>query len=286
MSLLSTSVLLALSLGTSALRLGKSEEPTQCNKEPNWGVIIDGKDAAQGAGAYGKSFLKPALATLSKVYEWSDAPDAKAPDRELFERIANLHGEPFNASKGTHTTKQVRQCLGKLPEDKQSKILENVIAWKGLRANHERWSNKGDQMIDVLKEYNSRQKAAITYEDKVKAIAFLAQNVCFGHFLENHNGRTRTALIQYELRRLHIACGTFLYNNNRDMFFNSKDYAERKIQEGIEAHQHWEKTGQNPWADKAKVKQHLHDFPQPKSMVNCWSTFALRPGDKTPTSIE
>ena len=64
-------------------------------------------------------------------------------------------------------------------------------------------------------------------------IARLLQNLAYLHPLDGHNGRSRLLLLQYELRRNKLACGTMMFNNNKNAYFDTLDAFTAKILEGI-----------------------------------------------------
>jgi len=160
------------------------------------------------------------------------------------------------------------------------------IAWtQQLRAN-DAFGNRGGQHRGIFEEYNRRQDVAATYDAKLKAIGFLMRNLAFGHGLQDHNGRTRGAIMQHELRRLGLGCGTFMFNNNKDMAFNTPEYAVGKIQEGIDAYSDWQKTKVNPWSHQEHVDAHKQNFPMPPKVVACWNKNYKNKKLSKPTSIE
>ena len=123
------------------------------------------------------------------------------------------------------------------------------------------------QYIDKLPDHptsSSRQA--------LEALGWLLQNLAFLHPLGDLDGRSRLLLMQHELRRLGIARGTFIYNNNKDIYFETLDVLTSKIEEGIQMYNKAAASGLNPWTDKFNVNRHAQQFGRPVDVAlrACW----------------
>jgi len=257
-----------------------------CKNEATWGLYIDGRDAHKGKGAYGKEYGKAVKPVFDMIY--AKAEEKQEPGMELFTEIAKENGEHFHLV-GTvhHLTGAVRKCLGKYPKEQFHEIMSDVMT---LDENFKFAGSKGEQLTTLFAEYNRRQNLATeegNKEEQLRTIAFLVLNLAFAHPLMDHNGRSRLLLTQHELRRLNLGCGTFMYNNNRDMTFNTLNETAGKIKEGMLMYNIWEETGVNPWTDKKMQKKHRQDFARNKKVKACWDAHLAAPAHMhAGTSVE
>lgn len=264
---------LFLPLMVSALRIQKWSNSDSdslaftCGDNPYWGVFVDGRDASKGMNFYGEEFRMGADKVLREVYQ--EAKKGAEPGMELFLLIAKLYGEEYVETNKPHQSHAVLKCLREsLNQEEREAILEDIIVWnKDLSVAN---ATKKEHTTMIFEEYNKKQQTANGHDEKLKALAFLMHNLAFDHALQDHNGRSREAILQYELRRLNLACGTLLFNNNRDMQFNTPAQTVQKLQEGIDMYNMWEGTKQNPWTDE-NIKKHEAAFPVKPELLTCFA---------------
>merc|ERR1719240_2037210 len=111
-----------------------------------------------------------------------------------------------------------------------------------------------------LDEYNADMEKLTEKTDQLDRLASFLKDYTFLHPWGNGNGRFRTLMLNHEVRRLGLGCGTFMYNNNKDLYFITKTLYRQKIEEGIEMYNKAMATGQSPWLDEAVVEKHKQRF--------------------------
>jgi len=118
---------------------------------------------------------------------------------------------------------------------------------------------------EALQRLDLTPRAGNLSEQRLDILGTFLRQLAWLHPWLNGNGRTRTLLLQRELRCLGIAPGAMMYNNNRDIFFIDNVTYVSKIREGIRMASiaiHGNLTV-NPWTDKERVSMHLQEFPPP-----------------------
>jgi len=105
----------------------------------------------------------------------------------------------------------------------------------------------------------------------------LIQNLAYLHPLSDENGRSRLLLLQYLLRQQGISCGTVMYNNNKNVYFDTVVDIVGKIHEGINMYNDALSSGfsVNPWATAGAadaVTSHCSTYAHPwdDDLVQCW----------------
>jgi len=264
-------------------------EKTNCSDDTHWGIWIDGRDAHKGEASYGETYGQEVDPALKKMY--AKAELNKKPDMALFKSVAHMVDEKFDEADGWHgLTPGSAVCLKEFPQKHFNEVMSDVsVMDKEFKYTH--GASRGQQMTDMFKAYNKKQKKAVGDKEKqISAIAFLVHNMAFVHPLKDHNGRSRLLLVQHELRRLNLGCGTMMYNNNRDAIFNTPKETAGKIKEGMLMYNTWQESGVNPWTDPANQKKHLADFAVSKKLKKCWheqgQTGAKAKNNHVGTSVE
>jgi len=259
---------LHISRPNHAALLKKNEK---CKDETHWGIWIDGRDAYHGENFYGRTYSQSVEPALKKMY--ARAKLNLQPDMILFRDVAELVNETFREDVGYHgLTGPVRRCLKKFDTEHFNEIMGDVIVMDKT-FHYKKNATKGEQVSELFEEYNKKQRLAFGQpEEQIRAIGFLMHNLGFAHPLRDHNGRVRLLLLQHELRRLGLGCGAMLYNNNRDMCFNTPTETKEKIKEGMLMYKEWQETGENPWTDPANRQKHLTTFARSnsKALSHCW----------------
>eukprot|EP00747_Dinoflagellata_sp_TGD_P180481 gnl/TRDRNA2_/TRDRNA2_33014_c0_seq1.p1 gnl/TRDRNA2_/TRDRNA2_33014_c0~~gnl/TRDRNA2_/TRDRNA2_33014_c0_seq1.p1 ORF type:complete len:215 (-),score=26.37 gnl/TRDRNA2_/TRDRNA2_33014_c0_seq1:38-625(-) len=128
---------------------------------------------------------------------------------------------------------------------------------------------------NIFHHYNLLVKKFSSATQRIIALAWLLQNLAFIHPLGDENGRSRLLLLQYELRRAGIACGTMMYNNGKNVYFDTLDTFVYKIEEGIQMYDAAMSSGQNPWEhpkpDFLKNRSARFDVPYADRLTRCWA---------------
>jgi hypothetical protein len=247
--------------------------PLNCTTDTNWGLWIDGRDAHKGQYAYTKPYNKEVEPVFQMIY--SKVAENEEPGLPLLTAIADMCHEHFSLTNTPHhLTSAVANCLRQDNKAHFAEVMEDVMTLPYSNGQFHFSGTKGEQITTLFDEYNSRQRLATAeanQEDQLKALAFLMHNLAFAHPLTDHNGRSRLLMTQHELRRLNLGCGTFMYNNNRDMTFNTVTETVGKLKEGMLMYDLWKETGVNPWTDKAMQKKHKTDFARNKKVKQCWT---------------
>lgn len=129
-----------------------------------------------------------------------------------------------------------------------------------------------ESLVRLLRNYNEALQsldhvahAGNLLEQRLEILGTFLRQLAWLHAWRNGNGRTRTLVLQRELRCLGIAPGAIMYNNNRDIFFIDNVTYMGKIREGIRMATiaiHSNLTV-NPWTSKHRVATHLQEFPPP-----------------------
>merc|ERR1719440_1699057 len=108
-------------------------------------------------------------------------------------------------------------------------------------------------------------------------LAVLMQNLAYLHPLRDRNGRSRLMLLQHALRHQGIACGTMMYNNNKNIYFDTAQEIADKIKEGINMYNDALETGfaVNPWGPRDGVnpiQSHCDKFAHAwdANLSTCW----------------
>eukprot|EP00931_Biecheleriopsis_adriatica_P003317 TRINITY_DN10480_c0_g3_i1.p1 TRINITY_DN10480_c0_g3~~TRINITY_DN10480_c0_g3_i1.p1 ORF type:complete len:230 (-),score=49.82 TRINITY_DN10480_c0_g3_i1:174-863(-) len=169
---------------------------------------------------------------------------------------------------------EVEKCSRLMPHDYAASIMQGIdLVLNGTR---------GGVMHDLqhlFDEYSVKLAACSNKEDsqngRLQALAWLLRNLAFLHPLGDKNGRSRLCLLQYELRRLGIGRGTFMYNNNKDIYFEPVAVYVLKLREGISMYKRAATTKSNPWADVTQQKLHQEKYKRSfdDALEDCWGTF-------------
>merc|ERR1740120_314012 len=148
-----------------------------------------------------------------------------------------------------------------------------------------RWNYKPEHPVDysrvlthLFETYNQGVAEAATTDDLLVNLARLIRDIAFIHPLSNRNSRSRLLIMQYELRRLNIACGAMLYNFGKNIYFDTLETTVLKIKEGIQVFQEASQEGfaENPWTRQATLDRHFESFPlrdTDAALLRCWSRY-------------
>merc|ERR1719161_2134735 len=113
---------------------------------------------------------------------------------------------------------------------------------------------------EYLDAYNADMETLTIKTDKLDRLASFLKDYAFLHPWGNGNGRFRALMLNHEIRRLGLGCGSFMYNNNKDLYYITKKMYVEKIKEGIAAYNTAIATGKSPWTDEDVVEKHKARF--------------------------
>jgi len=253
-----------------------------------WPLVIDGKDASEGPTAYSASgFDKVLNDGLPFVLG-----DNRTPSRAVLSEIHDHCCDGF-AMRSTMAMVPMEDympaCFRSMACAARKEAIEGVpeelrvITWDKRKGNdgcpkeiHTRpFSSSGEvqqeldkltaQYLKSLKDLAindpaSLQKPLTQDHPTLQVLVTFLRSVAWLHPFQDGNGRFRTLLLQHEIRRLGLGPGAYMYNNNRDIFFESSSTYAAKIVEGVTlAKQNW-KSEVNPWVDSTVVQRHMDRF--------------------------
>eukprot|EP00746_Dinoflagellata_sp_MGD_P004248 gnl/MRDRNA2_/MRDRNA2_108187_c0_seq1.p1 gnl/MRDRNA2_/MRDRNA2_108187_c0~~gnl/MRDRNA2_/MRDRNA2_108187_c0_seq1.p1 ORF type:complete len:308 (-),score=61.61 gnl/MRDRNA2_/MRDRNA2_108187_c0_seq1:272-1195(-) len=244
-----------------------------------WGIWIDGKNAAEGPDAYGKSYTDTMAAALKDVYHML----AERPGElklSHFEKIASLIDASWRISGDMDPiATQVKDCQQTALPHTVSEAVQNGIVVVDKEYHPALLAHNVTSSLETLfNMYNSKLAVAKSARQQLTDVGWLMRNLAFMHPLVDRNGRSRLLLLQFELRRLNIACGTMLWNNNKDIYFETLDTYVAKLKEGIDAYKEADKSGNNPWQQESFATIHNARFSTPfkERLERCWARWCSK----------
>lgn len=150
---------------------------------------------------------------------------------------------------------------------------KNPICPKGLRAEIPQGDTKKQVLRRLISNYNDALHSALAggfaREQVFNALMKFTRSFAFLHPFENGNGRLRNMLLQRELRRLGLACGTMMFNYNKDAFVDGHERYSAKVKEGIEWFDWAIQNQKNPWLDNSTVAAHQEKFETLNGLEKC-----------------
>jgi len=242
-----------------------------------WGIWIDGRDSEKGPNAYGEDYGAKVMKGLQMVY---DTPAGQKIDAHIFVKIKDILGMSVaGASLPPTLTGEVGPCQkGALPAKRRKEILSTVsvpVTPLG-KAKYTR-RNVTKTIGALLEDYSKAVESNPLVDQALTALAVLMQNLAYLHPLADKNARSRLLLMQYALRQQGIACGTMMFNNNKNIYFDTALELANKIKEGISVYNKAFKTGfaVNPWASRDGLnptKSHCEKFGHAwdARLASCW----------------
>lgn len=278
--------LLALALSARAITLNKfqlaSGADAVCDDKATegvaWGIVIDGRNADQGPNAYGENYIARVLRQVQGAQMLADdaGPELRYSD------WANLTHNRHYRTYSNPIHNEVQTCQKSVFD--KTRINDIFDGGHGITIMDRKYKDLLDRkqakdyeeaISGLIAQYNKKLKVAQNDEDKLHAIAFLMRNLAYLHPLADENGRSRILLTQFELRRLKLGCGTMLYNNNKDIYFQTEEEFVGKLKEGLQKYREAEATGQNPWQEKDAKQKHKEAFPNKHAskLESCWHNF-------------
>jgi hypothetical protein len=253
---------------------GADKQKAKCDfGDVRYALFIDGKDSSRGQAVYGQLFLDQMLSAWKHVLRTTEEEISvhhvtsfhTLATRERFLRDGRVpYGrvlEELSCMKAAKNETFKKAILADLPRDiidvaHNSDGSIDTIVPKVL--NNRKIEHALRSIVD---QYNHDQQRALGAQQQLRVLARFLRSLAWLHPFADGNGRTRTLLLQHEVRRLQLACGAMMFNNNADIYFDSSETYARKMSEGIAAAGYALSDGRNPWDDADRKKKHREAFP-------------------------
>ncbi|CAJ1427052.1 unnamed protein product [Effrenium voratum] len=275
---------------SAASLLQRSKKTQRCPETPLWGVFIDGKSAGAGPEAFGANYSALMSQALRRNAASACAGAVEERARcslEDFERsVAELKmamyqevglmemDEPAGvAFRGIyhclHRALPVEELQKMFRTDLDSVYDERCILAAGVPCRRYNVPVR-QSLLRLFESYHAALDQSVS--DPLALLSSLLKGLALLHPLPDRNGRSRLLLLQRELRRLNLACGTMNYNNNNN---DSVETYTLKLREGIAMYEEAAASQRNPWLDPTKAAKHLTTFPVKfeKEMRECYQTY-------------
>jgi len=211
-----------------------------CDLE-TWRRFVDG-EFASGPDAFGDSFI----GHMTSAWDWlQNKGDGLLSIEDVIEMqaLACPTECPIRDSGGHGYGSLLLGCTQGITAESadgmMKGVLEDVI---DIQRNEDGsvnslsikyYMNRGwvmNKMENIIKNYTESLKD----QTPLHALANFMRSWAWLHPFTNCNGRTRALLLQHELKRLGLACGAFMYNNNGRVYLTTTDEFEEMLQEGID----------------------------------------------------
>jgi DNA-directed RNA polymerase subunit M/transcription elongation factor TFIIS len=251
-----------------------------------WGMILDGKDHAKGKDAYDWHGFDEAYKALSFLLK--EKPEEPLEYKHLMKarHICCDHAEGMNfgwaGMKANNYEGPVFRSYTCVECNHMKALIADVPKEffqieKGTNKNFARSPSSCTNYHSVVlrpKEvqetqqlfkqlimaYNADVEKLTNKKDKLVRLAYFLKDFAFLHPWGNGNGRFRTMMLNHEVRRLGLGCGTLMYNNNKDLYYITKKTYIEKIEEGIAMYDKAMDTGKSPWLNEDVVARHKSRF--------------------------
>jgi hypothetical protein len=272
-----------------------------------WAVLIDGKDAKEGPHVYDwdHQFFSKMTSSLSAMYKKEGTSQGK---KKLSQKLVEtMHRTVFVNEAGDKPGKYdsnvggggiMPQCTNHMSCDDVKSLLQytpkelfivkpkneeqvqynkhksNKGCPRGLKPAILGAEKKEVMLGQMISQYNHGVEKA--GENKTAALHELVKFVrifAMMHPFPNGNGRVKNLILQREIRRLGIACGTMMYNYNKDVLVDGFPRHVRKVEEGIRVFDETvaAKGTENPWLDEKTVDRHKQDFDVIPGLDKCFA---------------
>jgi len=251
-------------------------------------VLIDGKDAHKGPHVYDwdHKFFSMMTSALSDIYKKEGKKEGKKKlSQELVESFnkktfgddaAYDHSVGGGGIMPTCTDKMVcddvKSLLLHMPEELYTAEHQSKKGCpRGLKPTLLGKAKK-EELLELISKYNKGVSKADGKDEKLHELVKFTRSFAMLHPFRNGNGRVKNLILQRELRRLGIACGTMMYNYNKDVLVDGFPRHVRKVEEGIRVFDETvaAKGTNNPWLDEKTVERHQQDFPVLKHLDKCF----------------
>jgi hypothetical protein len=240
----------------------------ECDLERDllWGVFIDGRDSKAGRYAYGEYYQELVEAALMGVYS-IPASDDLLPVFLKIKSLIDIDWRQYD----NPIQNGVKKCHEEaFPQNYTASIMRDVVVVDEAYQPIEAPADYVPSLQSLFANYSA--KLGQSPSNTLRHLAWLLQNLAFLHPLLDRNGRSRMLLLQYELRRHDIGRGSFMYNNNKDIYFNPLDVVVSKLEEGVSMYAVASSSGENPWRDDSYRRHHESLFrgPHAEALKTCW----------------
>lgn len=299
-------ILLFFSVSVESLRLKEPKEDVPSAKDTEgvqkkcpekahkkmWGAWVDGRDAPKGKNVYGADYHASVMPAINRAMVPLQKNQTLDMDVWLHQLSALPHWGHKNKMLWRNYTNPihhaVRACHRALPETQVQAIMSTVSVIDKNYAPSGKLTDKPARKLihSLFGQFNKEVSSNPGRSQEILALAKLLQNLAYLHPMARHNGRSRLALLTYALRQRGLSCGTMMYNNNKNIYFEEVSVIAAKIEEGMEYYEKAEATSfeENPWQkDKdTAVKAHMLRFPKPEwneALEQCWSRKIAKTGD-------
>jgi len=244
-----------------------------------WGVVLDGRSANGGRCAYGCPYADEMQAHLNAMYQMLNNRELPVDSLtiEHFKKIREMLGANWRKYNNP-ISNEVHYCHSTaMHPDQVQQIMADVTS---VNAQYEPRApvNNIEVVTGLLNTYNNGVATATSVDDLMVNLARLLRNLAFIHPLANRNSRSRLLILQYELRRLNIACGASLFNYGKNIYFETLDTTVMRFREGIQVYQEGRQTNfqVNPWTQQATIDRHFSWVPMrdtDTALMGCWRKY-------------
>jgi len=246
-----------------------------------WGVGVDGRNAVGGRCAYSCKYATEIEHDLDTVYSMlqNESLPLNRLAIEHWEAIKHVLGKDWHSNRYNPVSNEIAYCHARAYDAAQAaKVMANITT---VNSSTYEFILKADfkaVVADLFEVYNQRVREAGTSEELLEVLADLLRNLAFLHPLHDRNGRSRMLLLQFELRRLRLGCGTLMFNNNKNIYFDTPEAFVAKIKEGMQVYEEAQASGfeSNPWESVPTLYRHFSKFPMPETgaaLEACWRLF-------------
>lgn len=264
--------------------------------ENMYGMWIDGRDAAKGMNAYGSGYHEPVQRSLQMVYDLGcDGPDANL---DIFQNIVTIMKQGETSYEGwirgypSPIKYEVEPCHKDVPAHVVDQLMSTLtVVDKEYNQIYEMSGSVppvyevnnayaveqyNNVMAHLFANYSREVSGKPGREAELFSIAKLMQNLAFLHPFRDQNGRARLMLLQYMLRQRNLGCGTMMYNNNKNIYWETAENYAKLLEEGISIYREASDIAfsENPWQAEDTLTSHRSQFPPPEYMEKveqCWN---------------
>jgi hypothetical protein len=270
--------------GSKGHNSSKLQQTHGCDFGPlSYGLFIDGKDSNNGSLAYGFDYARRMLAAWKHM-------QLNISQELTVQYVADIHerayGRPGARKFVFNAAIEFARCMHWVENDDLKRALltdlsEDIVDVKlnehgsidSIRAKIFSEGEVYTHLANIIGKYNSEQRRAQQPQQQLKILAGFLRSLAWLHPFEDGNGRTRTLVLQHELRRLNLGCGAMMFNNNANIYFDTTETYVRKILEGQDAAAYALLHGANPWSDPIRRASHLEAFPVVDELKQCTDLF-------------
>jgi len=266
----------------------RNDEISSCDfGDLAWSMFIDGEFARGGAYEFGPDYIQRMLKTWDELQHSSGQMDVENlldvhrvacyKDKEVLRVLDQGPYELLWTCSKDMLNGSAAQLMEDLPED----ALEVGRGSDGsIEQLKPRKSIDSSEVMTLLHQIIRTYNENLPIRGPLESLSVFLRSLAWLHPFKDCNGRTRTFLLQRELRRLKLGCGAFMFNNNANIYVSTTQEFKQLILEGIDMAQRSLSLGANPW-DELTVEKHRSNFPLKVSesceakMRACNKTFSL-----------